>query len=121
MNQKVAQRILEKLGCAVRVVPNGALAVEELERGDYDLVFMDCQMPVLDGYAATGEIRRREAGGRHVPIVAMTAHAMVGDRAACLNAGMDDYVAKPVRVDDLDRVLSRWLGQPAESAHGEVA
>jgi CheY-like chemotaxis protein len=73
---------------------------------------MDCQMPVLDGYAATAAIRRLEGDTRHTPIIAMTAHAMEGDRERCIAAGMDDYVAKPLRADELDAVLRRWVGSP---------
>jgi two-component system, sensor histidine kinase and response regulator len=72
-------------------------------------VFMDCQMPVLDGYEATERIRAAEEPGAHVPVIAMTAHAMAGDRERCLAAGMDDYMAKPVRPEELDAVIERWL------------
>jgi CheY-like chemotaxis protein len=77
---------------------------------------MDCQMPVLDGYEATARIREHEAGGDRMPVIAKTPHAMAGDRARCLQAGLDDYVAKPVRPDELDAVLDRWLGSAAPPA-----
>ncbi|MDE3032987.1 MAG: response regulator, partial [Acidobacteriota bacterium] len=75
----------------------------------YDLVLMDCQMPEMDGFEASRRIRDRERGSRRIPIVAMTANAMVGDRERCLESGMDDYIPKPVRMEDLRRALGRWL------------
>ncbi len=109
VNQKVAMRMIEKLGYAVEVVADGQAAVEALEKQDYDLVLMDCQMPVMDGYAATEEIRRREGDRRHTPIVALTAHAVEANRRRCLEIGMDDFVTKPVTSDQLRRVLEDWI------------
>ncbi len=109
VNQKVAARMLEKLGCKVDVVNTGKEAVELWEQKGHDVVFMDVHMPVMDGFEATSEIRNREAGARRTPIVAITAAAMRGDRDRCLAAGMDDYVAKPVKVDTLREVLLRCL------------
>jgi signal transduction histidine kinase/AmiR/NasT family two-component response regulator len=114
INQTVARKILEKLGCRVDVVPNGAEAVRAIERLPYDMVLMDCQMPVMDGYEASMSIRRLGSRGRRVPIVALTAAAIEGDRERCLAAGMDDYIAKPARPAQLAEVLGRWLTRPAE-------
>jgi PAS domain S-box-containing protein len=109
VNQKVARRMLEILDIRVDLVANGLEAVQMLEMAPYDLVFMDCQMPQMDGYAAAREIRRREGGGRRVPIVAMTAEAMAGARESCLEAGMDDYVCKPVQRGELADKLEYWV------------
>jgi PAS domain S-box-containing protein len=116
INAKVALRILERLGFTAEAVGNGREAVEAAQRGDYDAILMDWQMPVLDGLGATAEIRRGEGSGRRVPIIAMTASAMEGDRSTCLAAGMDDHIGKPVRPDELQRVLGRWLTRSALSA-----
>ena len=116
VNQKVARAILEKLGCHVDPAANGKEAVEMVRSMPYDVVMMDCQMPVMDGYEATSEIRRSEAPGRRVPIVAMTAHAMQGDHEKCLEAGMDDYVTKPVRQNIIQGVLAKWLRPAGEAA-----
>eukprot|EP00913_Durusdinium_trenchii_P023464 g22042.t1 len=108
INQKVAIRILKKLGHTVEVADNGRLGVNAIERSSFDVVLMDVQMPVLDGLAATKEIRSRELlTNTHLPIVAMTANAMQGDREECLDAGMDAYVSKPINTDELCRVLQR--------------
>jgi len=109
VNQIVAARMLEKRGFRVHIAGNGLIALEKLADQDYDLIFMDCQMPELDGYETTRLIREREGDGPRIPIVAMTAHALKGDRERCLAAGMDDYLTKPVRPADLDHVLGRAL------------
>jgi CheY-like chemotaxis protein len=106
VNQKVAVRQLAKLGIAADAVADGVEAVEAVSRGDYDLLLMDVQMPVMDGFAATRELRKR---GSRVPIVALTANALTGDHERCLEAGMDDYLSKPILEPELIRVLGRFL------------
>jgi CheY-like chemotaxis protein len=109
VNQKLVVRLLEKLGCTVDVAHDGREAVERLQKAEYDLVLMDCQMPEMDGYQATQAIRDRERdSGERIPIIALTANAMEGDRERCLDAGMDDYVTKPVSRKALDAVLAKW-------------
>lgn len=122
VNQRVATRLLERLGCRVDVAVSGVEVLKKLETDSYDLVFMDCQMPEMDGYEATREIRRREERGAcRTPIVAMTAHALPGDREKCLEAGMDDFVAKPIRRDTLAEVIERHVtkASPDPVASGE--
>ena len=114
VNQMLAVRLLEKIGFRADVVENGLDAVDRVRSGRYNLVLMDCQMPEMDGYQATAEIRRLEAGKRHTNIVAVTANAMRGDREKCLTAGMDDYLAKPIQLAKLKSVLERW--SPVASA-----
>jgi CheY-like chemotaxis protein/HPt (histidine-containing phosphotransfer) domain-containing protein len=109
INQKLAVALLERFGYRVEVVGTGAQAVAAVRRGGYDLVLMDCQMPELDGYEATAEIRRLEGAGRRIPIVAMTANAMDGERERCLAAGMNDYITKPIDRTRLSQTLERWL------------
>ena len=112
INQEVARGMFEQLGCLLEVVDNGRQAVELAMAERFDVVFMDCQMPEMDGYEATREIRRREGlrnHAPHVPIVALTAHALQGDREKCLAAGMDDYISKPLNLDQLQAVLARRL------------
>ena len=113
VNQRVIEAMLAKRGFEVECAGNGREALSMLAVRPYALVFMDCQMPEMDGYAATMAIRSRESGSERLPIVAMTAHAMKGDRERCLAAGMDDYLSKPLRPDELDAALERWLGTPA--------
>ncbi len=108
VNQKVAKGMLERLGCCVDLAGNGSEAVEASRRTLYGVIFMDCQMPVVDGYEATRLIRCGEHQPRRVPIIAMTANAMASDREACLASGMDDWLPKPFRAPDVARVLDRW-------------
>ena len=113
VNLMVAQRLLQVLGAECDTAGNGQVALEKLDGGTYDMVLMDCQMPVLDGYAATRRWREIEQDRKlehRMPIVAMTANAMAGDRQKCLDAGMDDYLAKPVTRGDLERCIERWRG-----------
>jgi signal transduction histidine kinase/DNA-binding response OmpR family regulator/HPt (histidine-containing phosphotransfer) domain-containing protein len=131
INQKLAARMVEKLGYRASIVSNGREAIEALAKADYDAILMDCQMPVLDGFETTRIIRQREAdagtaadataGGthkaaashpEHIPIIAVTANAMKGDREQCLAAGMDDYLAKPIQLETLRSVLERWVPVP---------
>jgi two-component system sensor histidine kinase/response regulator len=113
MNQLVSTKLLEKLGYAFDIANHGGEAVQAIEAKDYDAILMDCQMPEMDGYEATAEIRRLEGTARHTPIIAMTAAAMEGDRDRCLEAGMDDYITKPVRLETVAEILQRWITPPA--------
>jgi two-component system, sensor histidine kinase and response regulator len=112
VNQQVAMRMIEKLGYKLDIVGNGRGALEKLAGKDYDLILMDCQMPEIDGYSATQEIRRRESSSRHTSIIGLTAHALSGDRENCIRAGMDDYLCKPVMLEDLAATLDKWLHSP---------
>ena len=109
LNREVLVAMLETLGLEVAHADNGQVALDSLRDARFDLVLMDCQMPVMDGYQATRELRQREGSGRHTPVVAVTAHAMEGDRERCLAAGMDDYLPKPVTFDALASMVGRWI------------
>lgn len=110
INQQVTAKVLSKLGYLVEVVENGLKAVKSVKETSYDLILMDCQMPDMDGYAATKEIRKYEATiNKHTPIVAMTAHALKGDKEKCLTCGMDDYIAKPFDIQLLANKLIHHL------------
>ncbi len=109
VNQAVVQGMLEKLGYGFHMVSNGMEAIEEVGRESYDLVLMDCQMPVMDGYIATRKIRESESSEQRLPIIALTANAMAGDADKCFSAGMDDYLAKPFEIENLSDKLNKWL------------
>jgi CheY-like chemotaxis protein len=112
--------MLELLGCHVDVAENGLQAVEAVSTQLYNLVFMDCQMPELDGFAATASIRSHETSvgtGRHIPIIALTANAMEGDHEQCLAAGMDDYLQKPFSLESLHAAIQRWTEMKTPDAY----
>jgi CheY-like chemotaxis protein len=117
-NQILAVRLLDWLGYSADVAANGREAVEAAGRHDYGAILMDCHMPEMDGYEATAEIRRREGTVRHLPIIAMTAAVLAEERARCLAAGMDDFIAKPVSLDNVRDTLARWLAPREEPAAG---
>jgi len=111
VNRIIAEEMLESLGLDIIEAQDGVEALDVLSRRSVDLVLMDCQMPIMDGYTATRRWREGElgrTGGHHLPIIAMTANAMAGDRQKCIDAGMDDYLAKPVTRAELERCLHRW-------------
>ncbi len=111
INQELCMTILSTLGCQAVLAENGEQALEILRREDFDLILMDCQMPVLDGYETTRKFRQMEPATRHTPVIALTAYAMEGDERKCIAAGMDDYLAKPFRIDELAEKLRKWLGK----------
>ena len=109
INQRLALRLLEKCGHQVAVTTNGREALAALDNGNFDVVLMDIQMPEMDGFEATAAIRSKERiVGTHLPIIAMTAHAMTGDRERCIGAGMDGYIAKPIRPQELFQAISSF-------------
>ena len=111
INQKVALKILQKRNYSVDVFNNGKEAVKAALRQHYDIILMDVQMPIMDGYEATQKLRTKLSPKEHIPIIAMTAHAMKGDREKCLLAGMDDYISKPIKPDDLYAILEKWIAK----------
>ena len=121
VNQKVARKMIEKLGCSVDVVASGLEALNKIRQNSYDLVFMDCQMPEMDGYEAAREIRKLPGAPAQVPIIALTANAMDGDREKCLEAGMNDYLCKPVKAEDLGRKIRHWRQEQAIAMAGTTS
>ena len=117
INQRVAQRLLEKRGHTVVLAESGTEALKAWQKQSFDLILMDVQMPEMDGFEATAKIRNQEKPGNHIPIIAMTAHALVGDRERCLAAGMDDYVSKPINSTDLFAAIDRTMPPPQPRAH----
>ena len=115
VNQKVACRILEKMGYRVDVAADGKAAFDAWQSGRYHLILMDCQMPIMDGYETTRKIREQESGGKHIPIIALTAHAMKGADNECRAAGMDDYLSKPIDREQLQQALNRWLNDTGDT------
>jgi PAS domain S-box-containing protein len=127
-NQRLAQHLLTKLGCTVDLASNGLTALAKSREHRYAAIFMDCHMPEMDGFAATAEIRRRESPGQRIPIIAVTASVLEEDRTRCLDAGMDDFISKPVATDELAAALRRWIPTsrpevpiPDASARGGVS
>ena len=116
VNQIVTKRLVERAGLRAHVVANGREALDALATHHYDAVLMDCQMPELDGYQATRQLRQREGATRHTPVIALTAHTMSGDRERCLEAGMDDYLSKPVDAELLADTLHQWIKQVTPAA-----
>lgn len=115
INQMFVTELLKHCGCTCDVTSNGEEALAAMRLYDYDLLLMDCQMPEMDGFTAAQEIRRREADGqlaRHHPIIALTANALKGDRERCLDAGMDDYLSKPLEFSQLHTMLTKYLRHP---------
>lgn len=109
VNQEVTQDILELMDFTVDIAENGREALEKYEAGSYDAILMDIQMPEMDGYQATAAIREKENGSSHIPIIALTANALSGDREKCIAAGMDDYLSKPVEAVKLEEILKKYI------------
>jgi CheY-like chemotaxis protein len=109
INQKLFRKLLNKAGCRVILASNGKQAVEKFIPGKFDLVMMDVQMPIMDGFEATELIRKTEKGNARTPVIAVTAHAMTGDREKCMAAGMNDYISKPVRKSRIIEILEKYI------------
>lgn len=109
VNQEVTQDILELMDFTVDVAENGREALEKYENGSYDAILMDVQMPEMDGFQTTAEIRKKEKNGKRTPIIALTANAMSGDREKCIEAGMDDYLSKPIEATKLEEILKKHI------------
>lgn len=111
INREVTEGMLELMECKVDAAEDGKEAVEKCKKSNYDIIFMDIQMPEMDGYEATQAIRDHEGDKKHTPIVALTANALTGDREKCLDAGMDDYISKPIKGDDLKKMIEAHVKQ----------
>ena len=109
VNRLLARYLLESLGCDVQFASNGTEALEALRTSSFDIVLMDCEMPELDGYETTVEIRRHERAATRIPVIAMTAHTGRSELDRCLQSGMDGHIAKPLQLDDVKAVLARWV------------
>jgi CheY-like chemotaxis protein len=120
VNQKVARLLISKIGYQVEVVSNGREALDALRSREFDLVLMDCQMPEMDGFEATRHIREHFAPERGPVIIALTANAMEGEREKCLAVGMDDYLSKPMKPEQLKEMLSHWMSQAASRRTGRL-
>jgi CheY-like chemotaxis protein len=120
LNQKVVTHMLTRLGHSVQIVSDGRQAVDAARRGRYDVILMDCQMPEMSGYDAARVIRRHGGSAAWLPIIALTANAMSTDRQRCIDAGMDDYITKPVNIATLAKVLDKWLLRSREAGAGPV-
>ncbi|MBM3729173.1 MAG: response regulator [Acidobacteria bacterium] len=116
VNRRVAEKLLRSMNCEVHLEHNGRLAVERTARESFDLIFMDCLMPEMDGYDATVEIRKREGNGQRTPIIAMTASVLEDERRRCFDSGMDDFLAKPIDAALLREAVRRWRKQAAPAA-----
>jgi len=122
VNQKVAKKLLEKNGCVVDIASNGQEGVEKQKLFSYDIIFMDCQMPIMDGFEATESIRKSEEGaGKHQVIIAMTANVIEGDRENCINRGMDDYLSKPININKLQAMLKKWHHLSVKKNNKDIA
>ena len=120
VNQKIAVMMLKSIGCEVDVAANGKEAMQMLDAASYDIVFMDCEMPEMDGFEATAAVRRRPDAKREIPIVAVTAKAIQGDRERCLEAGMNDYMTKPVKQESFWAALERWVPETSKQPKASV-
>jgi diguanylate cyclase (GGDEF)-like protein len=117
-NQQVAIGMLERLGCVVSVADNGIEAVNQVSRNRFDIILMDCNMPIMDGYEATTEIRKMDGSISHIPVIAMTANVQDGERQKCMQVGMNDYLSKPIKLQKLKEMLIRWL--PDNESHADL-
>lgn len=113
VNQELTQEMLEMMECEVDLADDGSEAIEKQQDNGYDIIFMDVQMPSMDGYEATKQIRKNEGSDRHTPIIAVTANALSGDKEKCLEAGMDDYISKPIKSEQLEAMLTKYANKSA--------